>query len=408
MRDVTLYDSQGYQLGDQGGGQNETIRKISLHDIDFVVSFGREWVFTAYFRAYESSSSRLDQYYAVYRVPEDEVSFSEFVDAVFQRAEEHGLEIEESGAGGNVLQALGETGVPSVGHRDELRRARRLLAQRNALRFGVESYGAAFKLMSELDDARSGMSFAVTDGDGAALESLDTYDLVVEKGAYRGLTPLGTTAELMDPTPAQPESEVGTREPETWRDHPAADAAIGVVAGVAVVALVVVLYAAAVHVAWGGALGVGGGTALPMAAEVPGVNDVRIEGAGPRSFTVAGSTPAANLTLRYYDGSGNEVRNETVSAAGPNGAFNTGERSLRDNEAKVSVVRSDPTFPRLGLPFVGPPLDSWTPGGAGTDGRQANGTDSGTTSTAAERTSNGTRGASVIDTGPAVWTVPTQ
>jgi hypothetical protein len=373
MREVVLYDSRGYRLGDQGGKQNETVWTVSRYDIDFVVSFGREWSFTVYFRAYESSSSRLDQYYAVSHVPENEVNFSEFRDAVFRRAEEHGLEIEESGAGGNILQTLEETGLPTVGRRDERQRAERLLGQGNQLRFGVSSYGAALRLMSELDGARRGMSFAVTDGDGAELESLDAYDLVVEKGSYAGLTPLGATAELMDPTPTQPETQARAQSQETWRDHPAADAAVAVVAGVGAVALIVALYAVVVHVAWGGAFGVvGGGTALPMAAEVPGVNNVTVSGAEPgasRNFTVTGSTPASALTFQYYNDTEGESRTEqrVVPTAGPGGTF-TLEGSLRENETRVTVVRSSHAFPLLDLPVVGPPLGSWSPNGAAASG----------------------------------------
>lgn len=367
-QEVVLYDSRGYRLDDRDGRQNEAVWTVSQYDIDFVVSFGREWSFTVYFRAYESSSSRLDQYYAVYRAPESEVNFAEFRDAVFRRAADHGLEVEESGAGGNVLQALDETGLPAVGRRDERQRAERLLGQGNQLRFGVGSYGAALRLMSELDDARRGMSFAVTDGDGSELESLDAYDLVVEKGSYAGLTPLGATAELMDPTPTRSETQTGAQSQETWRDHPAADAAVGVVAGVGAVALIVVLYAVVVHAAWGGAFGVGGGTALPMAAEVPGVNNVTVSGAEPgasRNFTVTGSTPAAYLTLQYYDGTGGEPRTERRAVR--NATF-TLEGSLRENETRVAVVRSSHAFPLLDLPFVGPPLGSWSPNGGAASG----------------------------------------
>lgn len=297
MSEVTLYDSRGYPLDDPGEKRDETIREMSRYGIVFSVTFGRRRTFAAYFRAYESSSGRLEQYYAVYRASKDEANFSTFRRAVFRTAEErHDLEIEQSGAGENVLNALEESDLRSVGTPDERRRIRRLLSQGQRLRFGVSAYGAAFKLMSDLADAKPGMTFAVTEGDGTRLGSLETYDLVVEKGSYAGLTPLGDTAELMDPTP-----EDGQSAPETWRDHPAAEPAMTAVAVFAVIVGVVVLYGALVHLAWGGhVVGVEEGTELPLANEVPGIHSVDIESAdAPRKFTVSGGTPAENLPLVY-------------------------------------------------------------------------------------------------------------
>jgi hypothetical protein len=331
MSEVSLYDSRGYPLDDPDGQRNETIREMSRYGIVFSVTLGQNRTFAAYFRAYENASGRLEQYYAIYRAGRDEAKFSAFRRAVFRTAEEeYNLEIEQSGTGENVLNALDESDLRSVGTPDERRRVRKLLSQGRRLRFGVGSYGAAFKLMSDLADAKPGMTFAVTEGDGTRLGSLDTCDLVVEKGAYTGLTPLGDTAELMDPTPDREQSQ-----PETWRDHPAADPAITAVAVLAVVVGVVVLYGALVHLAWGGVDGVGNGdgTALPLAEEIPGIHSVTIEPAdGPRNFTVSGETPADSLTLVYV---GDETHDTSINTS--DRSFST-TRTLPANKTEVRVV----------------------------------------------------------------------
>ncbi|MEF8819262.1 MAG: hypothetical protein V5A31_05265 [Haloferacaceae archaeon] len=350
MSEVTLYDSRGYPLDDPGEKRDETIREMSRYGIVFSVTFGRRRTFAAYFRAYESSSGRLEQYYAVYRASKDEANFSTFRRAVFRTAEErHDLEIEQSGTGENVLNALEESDLRSVGTPDERRRIRRLLSQGQRLRFGVGAYGAAFKLMSDLADAKPGMTFAVTEGDGTRLGSLETYDLVVEKGSYAGLTPLGDTAELMDPTP-----EDGQSAPETWHDHPAAEPAMTAVAVFAVIVGVVVLYGALVHLAWGGALDpVDERTELPLAEEVPGIHNVSINDAGaPRNFTVSGGTPADNLTLVYVYGNGTTVEEDHINtSASP---FDT-TRRLPANATGVRVAH----------PGLWPwPLATWSPEGS--------------------------------------------
>lgn len=333
MSDVSVYDSRGYPLDDTGAQRNETIREMSRYGIVFSVTFGQRRTFAAYFRAYESASGRLEQYYAVYRASTEEADFSTFRRAVFRTAEEeYNLEIEGSGTGENVLNALDESDIRPVGTADERRRARRLLSQGQRLRFGVGSYGAAFKLMSDLADAKPGMTFAVTEGDGTKLGSLETYDLIVEKGSYAGLAPLGDTAELMDPTP-----DDGRPSPETWRDHPAVESAVTAAAVLAVVVGVVVLYGALVHLAWGGALGpVGERTELPLAEEVPGIHNVSIDNAGaPRNFTVSGGTPADNLTLVYVDGNGTTVEEGYINtSASP---FDT-TRRLPANATRVRVA----------------------------------------------------------------------
>ena len=200
MREVRLYHSRGYPLDDPNGERNEKIRNMSRYGVVFTISYTQPYEMATYFRAYESASGRMEQYYATYTTSRS--LLREFREAVIDAAEtDHGLEIERSASGENILSNLDADDPGRIGTDRQQRRARELLAGGERLRFGVGSYEEAFKLIGELADARAGLEVAVTEGESTHTGPMSTYDLIIEKGPYVGLEPLGETESLMNPEP---------------------------------------------------------------------------------------------------------------------------------------------------------------------------------------------------------------
>mgnify|MGYP000073687473 CR=1 FL=1 len=289
MSEITLYDSRGYPLDDPNGDRNEKIRNMSRYGVVFTISYTQPYEMSTYFRAYESSSGRMEQYYATYTTSSNRALLKEFRESVIETAErEHGLEIERTESGENILSNLDTDDPGPVGRKHQLTRARKLLSVGERLRFGVTSYEKAFKLISDLSDARAGAEFAITEGDSTHGGPMEKYDLIVEKGPYTGLEPLGQTQALMNP-----ESE-SSDDDETLLPTPTPDVAYDV----AIAVLVVVLYLIVASLLFNPL----GGPALPGAAEVPWSHDVGISFSDDgQTVQVTGESPAGELTLQYLN-----------------------------------------------------------------------------------------------------------
>jgi len=288
MSGVTLYDSRGYPLDDRDGERNEKIRNMSRYGVVFTISDAQPFELTTYFRAYESSSGRMEQYYARYTTSSNHALLREFREAVIDVAEtDHGLEIERSESGENVLSNLDTDDPGQVGTDRQRSRARELLSGGERLRFGVGSYEKAFKLISELSGARAGMEIAVTEGESTHAGPMSTYDVIVEKGPYVGLEPLGQTQGLMNPDP--------DLRDETPDEDPVAGLALDVGYGVAVVGVLALLYLIIAYLLFSSGL-----AALPGAAEVPYSHNVTVSDNG-QTVTVQGTTPADELIIEYVN-----------------------------------------------------------------------------------------------------------
>jgi len=182
MSKVTIYDSRGYRLDDPHGERNQKIRNMGRYGVVFSISYTQPYEMATYFRAYESASGRMEQYYATYTTSGNRALLREFREAVIDAAEEnHGLEIERSESGENVLSNLDADDPGQVGTERQRSRARELLSGGERLHFGVGSYEKAFKLIGELAGTRPGMEFAVTEGESTTTGPMSTYDLIIEK-----------------------------------------------------------------------------------------------------------------------------------------------------------------------------------------------------------------------------------
>ena len=311
MSEVRLYDSRGYPLDDPNGERNEKIRNMSRYGVVFTISYTQPYEMATYFRAYESASGRMEQYYATYTTSRS--LLREFREAVIDAAEtEHGLEIERSASGENILSNLDADDPGRIGTDRQQRRARELLAGGERLRFGVGSYEEAFKLIGELADARAGLEVAVTEGESTHAGPMSTYDLIIEKGPYVGLEPLGETESLMNP------------EPETTDEGAVSDETIGLAVdlgyGVAAVVLLVVVYAAIASLLFS-SLGIAW---LPGTAQVPLSHSVTMTVADDGSTVeVSGQTPADELYVQYLNNSNGVIESKQVEVENRNVAYNS-------------------------------------------------------------------------------------
>ena len=305
MSEVTLYDSRGYPLDDPNGERNEKIRNMGRYGVVFTISYTQPYEMATYFRAYESASGRMEQYYATYTTASNRALLREFREAVIDAAErDHDLDIERSETGENILSNLDADDPGQIGTDRQRSRARELLSGGERLRFGVSSYEKAFKLIGELAGSRAGMEFAVTEGDSTHAGPMSTYDLVIEKGAYVGLEPLGQTQALMNPEP-----DLSNETPD---EEPYKELAVDVGYGVAAVVLLVVLYAAVASLLYT-PLGI---ATLPGTAEVPITHDIEVNATNVsegRTVTVNGSTPADELVVKFDDANASDSINVSES-----------------------------------------------------------------------------------------------
>lgn len=327
MSEVTLYDSRGYPLDDPDGERNEKIRNMSRYGVVFTISDAQPFELTTYFRAYESSSGRMEQYYASYTTSSDHALLREFREAVIDVAEtDHGLEIERSESGENVLSNLDASDPGQVGTDRQRSRARELLSGGERLRFGVSSYEKAFKLIGEVGGARVGMEIAVTEGESTHAGPMSTYDLIVEKGPYMGLEPLGQTQALMNP-----ERDVSDGEID---GDSIAEIAVDIGYGVAVVGVLALLYFA-----------VAGALFYPLslatlhgAAEAPWSHNVTVEiNDTDPAVVVSGSTPADTLILEYVNETNSTPVSDYPIRVVNNRHFNHTNRSIPANADFVRI-----------------------------------------------------------------------
>jgi hypothetical protein len=365
MSEVTLYDSRGYPLDDPDGERNEKIRNMSRYGVVFTISDAQPFELTTYFRAYESSSGRMEQYYASYITSSDHALLREFREAVIDVAEtDHGLKIERSESGENVLSNLDAADPGQVGTDRQRSRARELLSGGERLRFGVSSYEKAFELISEVGGARVGMEIAVTEGESTHTGPMSTYDLIVEKGPYMGLEPIGQTQALMNPEPDASDGEID--------GDSIAEIAVDIGYGVAVVGVLALLYFAVA----GALFSPLGLATLDGAAEAPWAHNVTVEiNDTDPAVVVSGSTPADTLILEYV----NET-NSTPVSDGPfkirnNRNFNHTNRSIPANadfvrirspgiiEWKVASTKDLPAGNNGGITSTSPQIATATPAG---------------------------------------------
>jgi hypothetical protein len=321
MSEIRLYDSRGYPLDDPNGERNETIRNMSRYGVVFTISYTQPYELATYFRAYESASGRMEQYYATYTTSGNGALLREFREAVVHAAEEtHDLEIERSKSGENVLGNLDTDDPGQIGTDSQRSRARALLAGGERLRFGVDSYEKAFKLIDQLAGARPGMELAVTEGESTHAGPMSTYDLIVEKGPYVGLEPLGETESLMNP------------EPDDQGDAPVSDETMGTLVdvgyGVAAAVLLVVVYAAVASLLYS-PLGL---ITLPYTADVPLNHDISANISEERAVMISGSTPADSLIVQFEDANASDTINVPE-----NGSVSYTNESVPANATAVRV-----------------------------------------------------------------------
>lgn len=305
MPDITIFDSRGYRLGDTDGSRDSEIKRMNKYGVVFSVVNGRPPELTVYFRARESSSGRLEQYYARYVPDAGPGSLNiGFADDIKRYAEaEHDLSVADSTGGENFLGTLlarpdTNRTVGMIRDRD---RAQQLLKQGQRLRFGTGSYEDAFSLVLSLVSSRPGLKGAITEDRSTLSGGMSEYDLVIENGHQGGMTPLGDTKEKMRPPEAAPSGYGGAAGPtgrlERLKQNPGK-----LVALVVVVVSSVLLISVLVSFALWSAVGM----TTPVTDYLPGQTSIEFnEGDSPMLEV---SSPLQDGTLRY-------VRGETTMLA---------------------------------------------------------------------------------------------
>lgn len=310
MSTVEIYDSQGRPYGEPEAERNERIRDLNRHGIVFTIEFGQPIDIVCYFRAYETGSGRREQYYATFSGRASGNVLPEFLNSVRERADELGLDIEDTAAGENVLSNLEQGGPNLPGSSSAHRKIESKLAQSRRIRLGVGTYEEAVSVISRHAGSKNALRAAI--GGNAKAAPVSDYDLVIEKGSYTGLEPLGDTDRILNPEKYRPDPTSGSSGRKQFLKY----GAIGVGALlVTVIALALVIGGLAMSGMWYG----------PFSAYMPGVSSVdnaTVQGAS-NDLVVEGSTPANGAVLVFYDGNGRPIKTvdvafESASSGGGN------------------------------------------------------------------------------------------
>lgn len=317
MTEITIFDSRGYRLGEPDGSRDDEIKQMNKYGVVCSVAKSQPPKLTVYFRARESSSGRLEQYYARY-VPDRRIDIG-FADEIKEYAEaNHGLSVADSTGGENFLGTL--LARPNlereVGMIRDRNRAQELLKQGQRLRFGSGSYEDAFSLVLNLVGSRPGLKAAITEDQSTLGGGMSGYDLVVEKGHYSGMTPLGDTKEKMrppEPAAGSYGGSAGSSGPlEEFKQNPGKLVALLVV----VVSSALLLSILGSFILWTAA-----GVATPVTDYIPGQTSIEFDDGESPILQV--SSPLQNGKLVY-------LRNGQTML--------TKNKSIGDKDRNVSVL----------------------------------------------------------------------
>lgn len=209
MAELTIYDSEGRAYDPDGTSSqtNETIEDYFFAGVRVAIELGGTPTITVFFRARESIGGRSEQFYAVYKDSSVRNLVNRFDQTVTQRVEEeYNMSIDPSESDMTVFNNLTGTHPPVPTSDFEQELISDLLAQGQRLRFGVNDYNTALGVFKKSVEERDATSAAIADD--AKKSALSEFDLVIEKGNYAGLKPLGDTSRLMDEARSSRETQL--------------------------------------------------------------------------------------------------------------------------------------------------------------------------------------------------------
>jgi len=193
MAQLTVYDSEGfeYDRGGRGGQQNEQIRQYFFAGVMIAVDLTRSPKVTGFFRARETDIGRSEQFYARYRADTTTGLLSNFKSSVERWADRNDMTLVTDTEDASFFRNLtGSPGDPP-GSAFEHHTLGAVLDRGESVRVGVGSDEDALALLQEYVTEHNVSRIAITsDSEGG---NLDDFDMVIDRGGYRGVEFLGDT-----------------------------------------------------------------------------------------------------------------------------------------------------------------------------------------------------------------------
>jgi hypothetical protein len=193
MAQLTVYDSEGfeYDRGGRGGQQNEQIRQYFFAGVMIAVDLTRSPKVTGFFRARETDAGRSEQFYARYRADSTTGLLSNFKSSVERWADRNDMTLATDTEDASFFRKLtGSPGDPP-GSAFEHHTLGAVLNRGESVRVGVGSDEDALALLQEYVTEHNVSRIAITsDSEGG---NLDDFDMVIDRGRYRGIELLGDT-----------------------------------------------------------------------------------------------------------------------------------------------------------------------------------------------------------------------
>lgn len=196
MAELTIYDSQGSPIRDERGTRNDEIKDFFFDGVRFALDKRRNEI-VCFFRARDNETARSEQYYAVYKYA-NRSEMGDIVSAVESRIEnEYGMFLDTSNEDTEFFEFLSSGRSSSApGDMNTKGDIGSLLSDYQRVTVGVGSYSDAYGLFGEFWQNDGVNTVAVSDN--ASGRSVSSYDLVIEKGDYRGLEPIGDTEAAIE------------------------------------------------------------------------------------------------------------------------------------------------------------------------------------------------------------------
>lgn len=345
MGRLRIYGSQGHPIGDERAPPDDRIQDFFFDGVRLALDqTGGTVEAIVFFRARDSQASRSEQYYAEYKAQSvREVARELYTELQTQLRDQHGLELVTSTEDTTILRLLDDasdsreptskdlddvntlldsadrSGGLGVGttHQSGTSRSDPLGGNRGPdgprgiggidpasavdtprpIKLGVDSYESAFGTFREL--VSNDNSIAITEN--ADSSRLDSYDVVIEKGNYTGVTLLGSTRtavdDLREERRKQRQRMMGTGDdsplPDIIADHKLAFGVFGAVLGLVLIAGLITAVGCTLQIPFVE-------NAVPVCGDVP-------ESSGdPLEFTNGPQYHGGNSTLTFKLGtSGN-------------------------------------------------------------------------------------------------------
>lgn len=206
MPQLTVYNSEGIAYEGGSTTQDERIQRFFFERVRFALETGRQTSIYCFFRARESASGRSEQFYAEYETDSRSRLFHSFRRALERRVEQDlDMTLVTGMDDVRVYDTLTDSTGEAPGDQFDHEAIDALLRNGHRLSFGVGSHESALAVLKSFVQSGNAASGAIVDD--AANVSRESFDLVVEPGPYRGLQPLGDTAEKLETGRAQIEEE---------------------------------------------------------------------------------------------------------------------------------------------------------------------------------------------------------